>query len=306
MTNQTRRFLASACFMMLFCAVPLYLAGIEIIASSLKTQLQYLAATLSAFLALRALGRLPLVQLLLEVTIWSMLVSTLVNLPVAFMVRLPVPFLDSQAAAFDARLGFVAGDWVRFAQAHPRFDFLCNLAYISLRPVDILTLYVPILCRKPRWSSELFVALVLQLAATVLIMAVAQGIGPWVVNGTPPTPRQAEITQVMQTLKHAHGFRLDMGDIPGFVAFPSWHVMLAMLSAFTIGRIRVLRELCIAWVVLVAISTLTTGWHYGIDVISGVLVGGGCMWASKRLHQRWDAPAREPAVTGRGSEAVLA
>ena len=307
MPAQTRRFLIWTCLLMAACLLPLHLLGIDISVSSIQIQVKYLAVAGAAFGFLLWLGRAPLVRLLLEVTIWSMLVSSLVNLPVALLVRLPVPFVDQQALLLDAKLGIDAGAWVRFAQRHPRFDFLLSLAYISLRPVDILTLYVPILCRRPRWSSEMFVALVMQLFATVVVMAVAQGIGPWVVNGVAPTHRQAEISELMLSFKQARAIRLDMGDIPGFVAFPSWHVMLAMLSAFTIGRLRILRELCWIWVALVAISTLTTGWHYGIDVLSGALVASLSMYASKALHRRWDAREVRQARAAQGaSEAVLA
>jgi membrane-associated phospholipid phosphatase len=295
MPPQTRRFLGVACFLMLACLVPLHLLGVDILFATVTERIKYLAWTVLAFGVLCLLKRAPLVRLLLEVTIWSMLVSSLVNLPIALFVRLPVPFVDRAAQALDSRLGLNAAAWVQFAATHRHFRVLCKLAYVSLRPVDILTLYVPVLARRPRWLSEMFVALVLQLCATAVIMCVAQAVGPWVVNGVAATERQAEITDVMLRIKHAPTFRLDMGDIPGFVAFPSWHVMLAMLSALTIGRVRVLREVCIVWVVLVAISTLTTGWHYGIDVLSGVVVAGLSMLASKHLHRRWDA-SLEPST----------
>ncbi len=295
MPTQARTFLAWSCALMLACVLPLRWLGVDILIPSITTALAFLSATAGALFILVYLDKAPLVRLLLEVTGWSILIGLLSNLPLALVVRLPVPVVDSYASALDARLGIHAQNWVRFAQRHPRVDWALNLVYISLRPANMLALYVPILCRKARWSSELFIALVLQLLATVSIMSVAQGIGPWLVDGVNASARQLEIGELMTRFKSARHIGLDMGDIPGFVAFPSWHVMLALLAATTIGRIRVLRAACIAWVGLIAISTLTTGWHYGVDVISGLVVGTLCIFASRRIHCHWDSQHRQAA-----------
>ena len=287
---------------MLLMVLPLHALGVAVIWATVSERAKYFAVALGLFAALRAWKRAPLVELLVEVTLWSMLVSTLVNLPIALCVRLPVPFADAAVKTLDARLGLDVSRASAFVAHHPRLAAFSSLAYVSLRPIDILTLYVPVLARRPRWASEMFVALVLALGATLAIMLSAQAIGPWVVSGVRPSERQREIELVMRQIKHAPSFRLDLGDIPGFVAFPSWHVLLAMFSAFTIGRVRTLRTPCVIWALLVAISTLTTGWHYGVDVLSGVVVGCLALLGSRALHRSWDRAetARRSAAVGEG------
>jgi membrane-associated phospholipid phosphatase len=58
----------------------------------------------------------------------------------------------------------------------------------------------------------------------------------------------------------------------GIVSFPSYHVELAILSAMALSSIRCLRAP--AWVLaaLVCVSTVLTGWHYGVDVLGGLAV----------------------------------
>jgi membrane-associated phospholipid phosphatase len=56
------------------------------------------------------------------------------------------------------------------------------------------------------------------------------------------------------------------------VSFPSFHVVLAILSAFALSSIRSLRAPVWVLAVLICISAVSTGWHYGIDVFGGVIV----------------------------------
>lgn len=293
-----RRFLAYAAALMLATALPLHALGVDVLWSSVRSSLRYFGIVLTLFVAFRIWKRAPLVELLLEVTLWSLLIGDIVNMPLALCVRLPVPFSDLAAKSLDSRLGIHVGAVRELALRHPRLNAFSDLIYDSLWRVNTLTVYVPVIARRPRWASEMFVALVLAFGATFACMLCAQAIGPWVVNGVHPTASQHGIEQVMLQVKHAPTFRLDMSDIAGFVSFPSWHVLLAMFSAFTIGRVRGLKIPCMLWAALVALSTLTTGWHYGVDVISGLVVGCLAMLGSRALHRYWEraAAARGAAI----------
>ncbi len=58
----------------------------------------------------------------------------------------------------------------------------------------------------------------------------------------------------------------------GVVAFPSFHVVLAILSVVALWRIRGVKWFALIIGILICVSTITTGWHYGIDVIAGLAV----------------------------------
>lgn len=286
---------------MLATALPLHALGVDVIWSSVSSGVRFIGITLALFIAFRIWKRAPLVELLLELTLWSVLVGHLVSLPVALCVRLPIPFSDLAAKAADARLGIDAATVREFVLHHPRLNAFSELIYNSLRRADILSIYLPVIARRTRWASELLVALVIAIGATVAILLCAQAIGPWVVSGVPPTDNQHGIEQVMLQVKHAPKFQLDMSDIAGFVSFPSWHVLLAMFAAFTIGRVRVLTIPCVIWAALVALSTLTTGWHYGVDVLSGLVIGTLAILGSRALHRYWDRA--EAAASARATVA---
>ncbi len=64
---------------------------------------------------------------------------------------------------------------------------------------------------------------------------------------------------------------MDM-DIAAIVSFPSFHVVLALLSAAALWPYRKLRLALVALCAAICVSTVTTGWHYVIDLVGGLAV----------------------------------
>jgi membrane-associated phospholipid phosphatase len=60
-------------------------------------------------------------------------------------------------------------------------------------------------------------------------------------------------------------------------------VVLANLSALALSSVRRLRA--VAWLLaaLVCVSTVLTGWHYGVDVLGGLLVAMMTALAVRRI-----------------------
>jgi membrane-associated phospholipid phosphatase len=56
------------------------------------------------------------------------------------------------------------------------------------------------------------------------------------------------------------------------VCFPSFHTLLAVVSCVALWSIKPLRIPAVALAVCVVLSTLTSGWHYLVDVIGGLLL----------------------------------
>jgi membrane-associated phospholipid phosphatase len=108
---------------------------------------------------------------------------------------------------------------------------------------------------------------------SVAISAVCPAVGPWVVYGFKPSPIiQAHTQEVLRALKASIGTVHDLGDYSALVSFPSFHTALAILCVIALWRWRLVRIPALLFGLLVCISTVTTGWHYEIDVIGGALV----------------------------------
>src|SRR5215469_5495259 len=90
----------------------------------------------------------------------------------------------------------------------------------------------------------------------------------WLAFSTSAMQQACEAT--IHTLRRGS---LSHGDLfGGIVCLPSFHVFWAVISAHALQPFRLLRYPAILLACLIAISTMTTGWHYGVDVIAGLLL----------------------------------
>jgi membrane-associated phospholipid phosphatase len=93
--------------------------------------------------------------------------------------------------------------------------------------------------------------------------------GPWTTEGYRASHDQTVVTAYLTALKTGAPVDLDMKDA-GIVAFPSFHVLLALLSAVALSAMRQLRVAAWVLALLICVATLTTGWHYLTDVFGGI------------------------------------
>jgi membrane-associated phospholipid phosphatase len=74
----------------------------------------------------------------------------------------------------------------------------------------------------------------------------------------------------------------------GIVCFPSFHVVWAIFFAASLWGFRRLRIPVAVVSAIVILSTMTTGWHYFVDVVGGVLLAIVSLVAAKRLLRQMD------------------
>ena len=85
------------------------------------------------------------------------------------------------------------------------------------------------------------------------------------------------------TLRHAEPQMLSMG-FSGIISFPSFHVILAVLSAISIARFGRWTAISAAIrATLIVISTVSTGWHYAADVWGGLALTLFCVAVARRF-----------------------
>ena len=85
----------------------------------------------------------------------------------------------------------------------------------------------------------------------------------------------------------------------GGLAFPSTHVVAAMIAAWFAGRVFFPRAALAyaAWFAAIAASTVLCGYHYPVDVLAGLVTGGLFVALAARARRR---PGETGAAAGAG------
>jgi len=292
MNRTVRWYLAGLSLALLTCVVPSLERGFTI---TLKPALVQLA--LASMLALIAwvyarIRHAPSIAVAAETAFWATVISTAFTFPMHLLIRSGVPLSDAVLARADRLLGLNVWRLSGWAQAHGLSAALGTI-YFSLRPVSIAALLLPGFARRAEWASELLLAMAISAAASLLILSQVQAIGPWVGGHFAPDATQAACESSIRALKAGSPVVINLAEVAPLIAFPSWHVILALLSARTIARVRLLRWPAIVWATLLVISTVGTRWHYAVDSLAGVVLALLSLLASSRLHQVW-RPRRCP------------
>ncbi len=287
MSPHLRPYLALLCIALSAFSVPAVLAGFSVSGRSLLVQASIVLVLGLSLLAYRRLRRAPAIQLGLEAALWSIGLSSTFNFPMHVILSHKAAYADQALARVDVTFGFDVATLVNFTSAHPWLNRASSLSYESLHLVSVIAILLPALALRRAWTSELLLALGLSIVASLLILTRLRAIGPWVGGHFPVSAAQAHCENALRALESGSRLAIDVSRSAPFIALPSWHVILAVLSAHTLGRFRGARIPALVWASLLGLSTLTSGWHYGVDVVSGLAVAGLALVASKRIHRYW-------------------
>jgi membrane-associated phospholipid phosphatase len=190
------------------------------------------------------------------------------------------PWVDSQLAACDAALGLSAGALVTWTGQHPAFDLLMRLVYSSVFP-QIIAVVVVLGFAADRRLDVFLIRFMLGGLLTSAIFAFLPAQGTCVYFHQPTPDYYVVVLNELNRLRRGVAF-VSWRDAQGIITFPSFHTIWAVLliAAFR-GRwlfwpIAVLNS-------LVLLSCVTTGMHYFVDVLGGLIVTAIVIVATRPL-----------------------
>jgi membrane-associated phospholipid phosphatase len=223
--------------------------------------------------AVSAKWRMERLRNLFLMIFWGMVISNLVLPSMYVLARQHVELNDALLARIDALLlRTEVTDVLRLMEPFPSAACFLHICYDSLVLLTMLAITLPPLCSQMHKAKEYALACVVSLALGMALFATLQAVGPWYYYGYPPSPLQADTMREFFALKSDGAFVLDLSDTYGLVCFPSFHTILALLGGAALSEIRYLRWPSVVWTMLIILSTLTTGWHYVIDIVAGTAV----------------------------------
>ena len=220
--------------------------------------------------------------------LWSLLIRLIIPLCVRAAARLRMPLRDSFLGHADEHLGVRVPAIVAWANHHWLGSVL-NRSYSWVTFLLPLAVIVPVLAGRLKYAKEFVVANLISFAIGIPLFALLPAVGPWRYYHIPPTPDQTISCETPLLELRVPGPYILAGQEAGIVCFPSFHVAWAIFIAAALWGFRWLRIPVAVVSLMIILSTMTTGWHYFVDVLGGIALAiVSILWA-KRLMQRMDS-----------------
>ncbi|MBV9054282.1 MAG: phosphatase PAP2 family protein [Hyphomicrobiales bacterium] len=186
---------------------------------------------------------------------------------------------DLMFMAFERALGI---DWralVDVMTASPTVNVGLTLAYLSSLPQIPLTILVLGFVGRDERLATYLSLLPATLICTILLFALAPAFGPIPSYGIEGElyerlgPGGKAFLPDFHALRGGHFVNFDLGKMEGVVTFPSFHCVLAVLTAWALAPVRWIGRPALLLNVLVVISTVPVGGHYIADILAGLAIG---------------------------------
>jgi membrane-associated phospholipid phosphatase len=201
---------------------------------------------------------------------WAVLLAAALPFPLLVAARSRLPLEDATLAHLDGFFGIHIPAIVGWAATHP-VGIALNRSYSLLTPMLLAAIFIPALTGRTRAARAFLFANLIAFFIAVPLFALMPAVGPWYYFHFTPDPSQLNCRRELLELR-ANGPYTYLTQGAGIVCFPSFHAIWAVLSAWALWDLRRLRALLIILAGAILASTLTTGWHYFVDVAAGICV----------------------------------
>ncbi|MGB9078653.1 MAG: phosphatase PAP2 family protein [Terracidiphilus sp.] len=229
-----------------------------------------LALALPIPLVLRSMGKPYFLDALLTLS-WALFFTVALHDLVFIAARIgsAFPYCDTSLAHVDARFGLSTLGLNRWA-SHSWLGSPINRSYELLQPFMEAAVLLPILLGKIAYAKRFILGNLVAFAIAIPVFILWPAIGPWTVLPLPSSSAYLTCERELNLLRHAGVFTPGTGL--GVMCFPSFHVIWPILCSRSLFVFRWLRIPAILLSISIALSTMTTGWHYGCDVTAGIVI----------------------------------
>jgi hypothetical protein len=272
--------------------------------------LLYVLITLyaGAGLAYRGLNRSERAGTAFFVIAQMALFSMVISLDCYLAMSLHRPLNDEFLAGVDRALGIDWWSYVTWVKSGPVSGRVLTYAYLS-SPVQLVAAILLLgFTRRFARLDTLTLAFMISAAATLAFWAVFPSFGPlplYYAQGLPAPPFDLAVSKkVAMRLLALHAGPLPplrFEDLTGYIGFPSFHTVMAVLTVHALWGLPISGPLALAANVLVLLSLPADGGHYFIDIAGGLLVALGSIALSGMIVRQTQGEKPKQAVLAAGA-----
>lgn len=276
--------------------------------------LDRLALLLAVFAALAAYcwkRGMPRLAAPLEAAALGIFLAVPILVSTYLAASLAAPMADTPLAHADAALGFDWRAFIGYVDASPALAGTLRLAYASFA-YQLLALPVLLgLAGQPARGYAMILAFAALCYASSIVSVWFPALGTYAVHGiTQADLRHIDVTYGFQFLDDFRAVRtrpsfvVALGSAEGIVTFPSVHAACAVLYSWAAWSVRPLRYPVAAWNGLMAVSAVSHGSHYVVDILAGgvvaaasiLLVAGVLAWRPRAEREPSPPALAHPCV----------
>ncbi|WP_348262189.1 phosphatase PAP2 family protein [Telmatobacter sp. DSM 110680] len=222
---------------------------------------------------------------------WTLVVAALVTQVAPTTIAHAFPLRDMLWRQLDEHLWINIPAIMAFTGSHPLLLSLLTFSYYwMLHPLLLSAIFLPACTGKRRAAQQFVLANAFAFVLALPFMLLLPAIGPWVAWHFAPNPVQLACESSIHSLRL--GVISSRDSFGGIICFPSFHVFWAVISAHALQQFRFLRYPAILVAGLITLSTMSTGWHYGVDVIAGLFLAAVCTGLADAVLRVDDSTAK--------------
>ena len=224
---------------------------------------------------------LAVMQLLLFTACFTMLMYS--------VAALSAPLQDGVFASVDSAMGIYVPDIVDWSRANPVVNLVITLAYNSVLPQTLLLVLLLGFCGDSKPLEQFVLRFMVALLITAAIFSVVPAEGPFALFHLEMNDTQQSYLSQLRQLRSGRMSSISLSQTEGLITFPSFHTTWAILLVCAVAHRRKLFVGLLLLNALVIAGTLTTGWHYFVDVLAGVAVAAITVALTNRIRPWLDA-----------------
>lgn len=250
--------------------------------------------TLPVALFLQEKKKFYLCESLLTI-VWAFFFTLMLGYPVTVAARLGmnIPLQDLRFEQWDRWLGIDVLSIQAWSFTHWLGEAV-NTSYLMLFPFMQIAVLLPIFMGKLKCAQRFVAANLVAFSIGLPIFALLPGVAPWFIEHYTNAPGAELCKQVVLLAIRQPGpylYRYPAGAI----CLPSFHAIWAILSVQALWGFRYLRIPAFLFGTVIVFSTVTTGNHYVVDVIAGIVIALASMWIADRASRSF-AEHQAPSI----------